>query len=245
MTELGYFLTTGEDSSRRLTAFDYATKLLLPTFIGIATVIGSFRGMPADVWWGLVVLIALSLVLGFSGSLTSAVRTTVDRIKDRQAACRYLPGLQRLVLQFGDFVDGRRSDTLHYYIADSLLCEGHGERMTRLGMPNMALWSGRWDLFSRRLGRQRPNVEELQYAVLEFHDLVGTYINFCASVVFDRLPQDLMTAMTPRAKSNLNAFQQRFERFHSESEQLLKEICESRPSLERLPRNFAPLKPLP
>jgi hypothetical protein len=51
--------------------------------------------------------------------------------------------------------------------------------------------------------------------------------------------------MNPKTKTELAAFQQRFERFLSDSEQLLKEICQSRPSLGRLPSSFAAVKPLP
>jgi hypothetical protein len=67
----------------------------------------------------------------------------------------------------------------------------------------------------------------------------------CATVVFGRLPQDLSSTMNPKTKTELAAFQQRFERFLSDSEQLLKEICQSRPSLGRLPSSFAAVKPLP
>jgi hypothetical protein len=54
-----------------------------------------------------------------------------------------------------------------------------------------------------------------------------------------------LVAMTPKAKINLGAFQQRFDRFLSDAEHLLKDISASRPSLERLPRCFAPVRPLP
>ena len=200
--------------------------------------------MPRSVWWGLIGVIAFSLALGFSASLASTFRSAINRIKDQRAARTYFPLLRKQVHRFGDFVTSSRPDTLHW-IADSLLCEGHGERIARLGMPNVAAWSGRWDLFCRRLDRQKPNPTELQYAILEFHDLVGTYTNLCAATVFERLPQDMMAAMTPRAKSNLSAFQQRFESFRSDSEHLLKDICESRPSLGRLPYSLAPIRPLP
>jgi hypothetical protein len=77
-----------------------------------------------------------------------------------------------------------------------------------LGMPDAAAWSGRSDLFSNRLDRQKPSLAELQYAVLEFHDLVGTYVNLCTTAVFGRLPQDSSAAMNPRAKTELAAFRQ-------------------------------------
>lgn len=86
MTELEYFLTTHEEAARKLTAFDYATKLLMPALIGIATIIGSLKGMPRGVWWSLIGVIAFSLALGFSASLVSALRSTVNRIRDQRAA---------------------------------------------------------------------------------------------------------------------------------------------------------------
>jgi hypothetical protein len=96
---------------------------------------------------------------------------------------------------------------------------------TSLGLPNVAAWCGRAELFSRRLDRQKHSLADLQYAVLEFHDLVGTYVNLCATVVFGRLPQNLSATMNPRAKTELAAFQQRFERFLPDSEQLPKRFA--------------------
>jgi hypothetical protein len=111
-------------------------------------------------------------------------------------------------------------------------------------MPNVAAWTGRSDLFSRRLQRQKPSLTDLQYAVLEYYDLIGTYVNLCATVVFGRLPQDLAATMDARARAELAAFQQRFERFLSDSEALLKEISESCPPMNRLPHSFSSVKPL-
>lgn len=244
MATLDYYLPEEETSQQpKLTAFDYTTKLIVPVLAIVATVLLAFYGKKSAIIWGLMGLAALSLALGFSGQLKNAIAALLEGRKDRRAVKFYFPRLQKLVVRFGDFVDGGRSDTLHY-IADSFLCEGHGQRIALLGMPNMAAWSGRFGLFAGSLDCRRPTLAGLQLAVLEFHDLLGTYINLCAATVFSRLPQELATTIPPRARVELAAFQQRFERYVSDAELLLKEISQSRASLNRIPYSFAAVKPL-
>lgn len=245
MTGLDWFLTDDSTSaSRRVGIFDYATLLIVPVLGIIAVIVGEIRDTPTGFQWAMFGVVIVSLALGFVPLLIIGVSTVKDRMKDRRVARLYLPQLRKLVDRFGDFVNGGRPDTLHY-IADSFLCEGHGAKVAKLAMPNMSAWSGRWSSFSQRLARQKPNCTELRSDLVDFYDMVGSYDNLCVGLVFDRLPAELAAAITPRAKSNLSSFQQRFERFLSDSEQLLKDISASRPSLNDIPRAFAPVRPLP
>jgi hypothetical protein len=231
-----------ETARRRLTVVDYTRGLIFPVLTIVATIIVGWNDKHPYLLRGLVVATILSILIGPAQWLWSAVRTKLKGIREERAAQKFFPPLRKLVHRFGDFVTGG-PDTLHY-IADGYLCQGHGQRIALLGMTNVSAWSGRADLFSRRLDRQKPGLAELHYAALEYHDLVGTYVNLCATAVFDRLPQDLATNMDPRARKELAAFQQRFERFLSDSEALLKEISQSCSSLSRLPYSFSPVKPL-
>jgi len=243
--EFNYLLNQNEDvAPPKQTFVDFTSRALIPVLSVVATIVVGWNSKHPYILAGLIAVTLLSLIVGPARWLVSVTQTKLSQIRDRRTARQYFPVLRKLVRRFGDFVNNGKADTLHY-IADNYLCEGHGQRIASLGMPNVAAWSGRSELFSRRLDRQKPSLAELQYAVLEFHDLVGTYVNLCATVVFGRLPQDLSAAMKPRAKTELAAFQQRFERFLSDSEQLLKEICQSRPSLSHLPSSFAAVKPLP
>lgn len=124
------------------------------------------------------------------------------------------------------------------------MCAGDPVKIARLAMPNRAAWSERWRILYLRLTSQGPSVRELRFAILEFHDLLGTYINMCANAVFDRLPQDLRATMTPDVKAELVAFHLKFERFQSESERLLKDIVFSRPCFNGIAISLARVKPL-
>jgi hypothetical protein len=245
MTELDYFLTADDrvSSSQKTAASDYLARLVVPSLGIIATIVVSLRGMPTSIEWGLIGVTVLSLILGFLPVMRSVFERVVDRMRDRRAVHVHHPQLRALAHRFEDFVNGSRQDTLHY-TCDSFLCEGHGQKIEKLGMPNMAAWSGRSELFSRRLDHQKPSFTSLRGDVLEFYDIVGTYNNLCVAAVFDRLPAELMAGMTPRAKRNLGAFQQRFVRFLSDAEQVLKNIGAARPALKRLPQCFAPTRPL-
>jgi hypothetical protein len=245
MSHLDHFLTTDSpiSSSRRMSLFEYVAKVLVPILGILATIVGALRGVRTITLLGLIGVTAFSLVLGLLPMMNTVIGRSMNHVRDRRAARLYLPQLRTLAHQFQDFVNGSRSDTLHY-ISDNFLCEGHGQKMAKLAMPSMAAWTERAILFSRKLDRQKPNYSELQVDVLEFYDMVGTYDSLCAGIIVERLPAEL-AAMTPRAKSNLGAFQQRFERFLWDAERLLKDISASRPSLESSPRCFAPVRPLP
>jgi hypothetical protein len=244
MTEVDYLLGTNEDTPPpKLTAIDYTSRMFIPALSIIATIVVGGNSRHPAILYGLIAVTAISLMVGPFQWMLSAIRAWRSRVKDERIAGRYFPALRKLVHRFGDFINGTRADTLHN-IAESYLCDGHGDKIAKLGMPNLAAWSGRWDLFSRRLDQQKPGPKELQYAVLEFHDMVGTYTILCAAMVFGRLPQDMLAAMTPRAKSELGGFQQRYERFLGDSEQLLKEISASCRHLGQLPHSFAPVRPL-
>jgi hypothetical protein len=245
MTEIEYFLHQDEDVVQPTQPLvDFTSRVFIPVLTVLATIVVGWNARHPYILLGLITMTVLSLIVGPMQWLVSIIRVALNRMQDRRAAREYFTKLRKLADRFGDFVNSGKPDTLHY-ITESHLCEGHGQRIAALGLPNMAAWSGRSDLFSSRLGLEKDSVRELQYAVLEFHDLVGTYVNLCATAVFGRLPQDLFTNMSPRARTELGAFQQRFERFLSDSEQLLKEISQSRQSFSRLPCSFAAVKPLP
>jgi hypothetical protein len=89
--------------------------------------------------------------------------------------------------------------------------QDHGKNLSgkdRIKLCAKSFISQVYDLLARH-----TSLAELQHAVLEFHDLVGTYVNLCATAVFGRLPQDLSAAMNPRAKTELAAFRQISFRF--------------------------------
>jgi len=242
MTDVDFFLQEKNDQPpATLTPIDWLTKVFVPVFAIVAAVFVGLNGKQPRMLWGFIAVAVISLLVGPFQWLWYALQRWLERIKDRRAARRYLRLLQDQVAQFGQFVGGT-SDTLHY-ISDSM-CAGDPVKIARLAMPNRAAWSERWRILYLRLTSQKPSVRELRFAILEFHDLLGTYINMCANAVFDRLPQDLRATMTPDVKTELVAFHLKFERFQSESERLLKDIVFSRPCFNGIAISFAPVKPV-
>jgi hypothetical protein len=243
MADIDYFLQPNEEQhSAKSTPIGYVGGIVLPVLAIVAVIVVGWNGKQLKLMWALTALAVIALLVGPFVWLLAAIQRGWNRMGDQRAAHRYFPLLQEQVARFGQFVGGT-SDTLHY-ICDSTLCGGDGARQARLAMPDISAWSGRWSIFYRRIVRQKPSAEGLEFAVAEFNDLVGTYIGLCANAVFDRLAQDILTAMTPRAKIDLGSFQQRFHAFQSQSEQLLSQICFSRPRFSRLSYSFAKVKPL-
>lgn len=243
MSDLDNFLNGDQGTGRaRFTLFDYTNKIIIPVLTIVATIVVGWNERHPYLLRALVAMMIFVILIGPVQWLWSAVRAKVNEIREERAARKSFAQLKQLVYRFGDFVTGK-ADTLHY-IADNYLCRGQGQRFALLGMPNVSAWSGRADFFSRKLDRQKPSVAELRYAVLDYYDMVGTYVSLCATLVFDRLPADLATTVDAPTKRELNAFQQHFESFRSDSQTFLKEVSQSYPSLSDVPHFFAAVKPL-
>jgi hypothetical protein len=84
---------------------------------------------------------------------------------------------------------------------------------------------------------------EARDALMEFHSIVGSYTNQCVTPIFE-FPPNLKAEVPAEAKSSLNSFQQRYERFLDEYSQFAKSLSESRPALNGLPCWFSTPKPL-
>lgn len=232
-----------DQHSRKLSSFEYATKLFVPSLALIALILTQLIGKPPGLMWGLLVLALLSLGLGFYSPLRIRIHNRLERARNERVAASAFPELIKYVHRFGEFVDTRRADTLHY-VVQGHLCEGNGTRYAQLGIPDITLWYGFWEHFCKRIDQQQSSVDDLQRALMEFHYLVGSYNNFCVAQIFDRLPQEYQSTMSSQARSSLNAFQQRFARFLANYEEFAKDLSASRPILQTLPSSFAHPKPL-
>ncbi len=230
--------------SKNPSSFDFVTKLLLPALALIALILGQIRGSPPGLQWALLVLIVLLVGFGFFyAPFATKIRRWREQAREIQATAGALPELRRLARNFAEFVDTGRPDTFHYIVV-SELCQGNGELIAKLPIPDVSLWYHLSVYFSQRVVRLRPKMSELQATMMEFHHLVGSYNNMCVAVVFERLPKDLQPAMTPKVKSSLNGFQQRFVSFLKEYEDFVIGLAEAQPIYYGLPRSFVRPKPL-
>lgn len=224
--------------------FDYVTKLILPA-ISLAALIATRNIKPA-LSWPLGIFAIVSFVVGLYQPIVGAFHRWAENRKDRRAAREAFPELRKFVHRFEPFLTMSRPDTLHY-IAQSEVSEGHGLRYNALALPELSVWRGFWKDLTDRLDRmdakRQGNITELRYELSAFFDLVGTYNNQCVWRLFDGLPPSEVQTLTPKAKSSLNAFQQRFAHFLRDYTNFATGLSESRPRLSGIHCGFTVPKP--
>lgn len=225
-------------------AFDYVSRLILPGLSLVALI--ATRNIKPALSWPLGIFAIVSFVVGLHQPITGAFHRWAENRKDRRTAREAFPELRKFVHRFESFLNMSRSDTLHY-IAQSEVCDGHGLRYNALALPELSVWLGFWKYLTERLDRmdakRQGSIAELRYELLAFFDLVGTYNHQCVWRLFDALPSNEVQTLTPKAKSSLNAFQQRFAHFLRDYTNLATDLSESRPALKDIHCGFAVPKP--
>jgi hypothetical protein len=204
--------------------FDLLTRLVLPLALAIIAAVQTQRTR----FWALVVLAGLACVVQLFGPARTFVSRQIHRAKARRTSKRALSQFVTLVQRFGEFVDTRQSNTLHY-IALGELCGSNAQLYGRLGIPDAQLWNGLWAYFIYGLDHHKIKPSELRFLLGEFHHLLNSYNNYCVRPVFDLLPNDMRAQVNPQAKASLNLFQQRFVMYLNDYEHFVKALAESSP----------------
>jgi hypothetical protein len=183
--------------------------------------------------------------VGFVQPIASACGNWAERRGDRRLAHKAFPELRKFVHRFEEFI-GNQGNTLHY-ITQCDVCDGNGLRYQALRLPELSVWHAFWKNLAERLDRmdvKRASISELRHDLTAFFNMVGTYNNECVSLLFDRMSQNDRSALTPKAKSSLNSFQQRFTHFIQEYKNFAKDLSESRPALHDVDYMFSIPKPI-
>ncbi len=191
------------------------------------------------------VLLGLTVFLVAATYYSSVKRQAVrllERRRDDAVARNTFPEFREFVHHFGEFIDGGVNNTLHAIVRTEIL-QRRADGNVAFNIPNLQLWHGWWNYFWQRIDRGPHTMSEVSAALMEFHSLVGSYTNYCVTPIFE-LPANVRAEMSQEAKSSLNSFQQRFERFLGEYGQFSKSLSESRPILHGLPCWFSTPKPL-
>lgn len=234
----------GDHGPKKPSSFDFVTKLLLPGLTLAAYILGQVKGNPPRLQWTLLTLAVFLVLFGFFfAPFMAKMRERGEKSRDTRATSDALPELRRLAETYAEFVNNGRADTLHY-IVQTELCQGDGRLLVKLPIPPGDLWHQLSVYFLERAARHTSRASDLRATMMEFHHLVGSYNNLCVAAVFERLPQDLQSAATPKVKSSLNGFQQRFALFLKEYEDFVKKLEQARPTFQGLPRSFVRPKPL-
>lgn len=242
--DLEQFAGTGDHGQKKPSPFDFVTKLLLPGLTLAAYILGQVKGNPPLLQWSLLAFTIFLVLFGFFfAPFMAKMRSRSERSRDVRATRDALPELRRLADTYAEFVNNGRADTLHY-IVQSELCRGDGRLLVMLPIPPGDLWYQLSVYFSERAARHTASASDLRATMMEFHFLVGSYNNLCVCAVLERLPQDLQSAVTPKVKSSMNGFQQRFVLFLKEYEDFVKKLEQARPVFQGLPRSFVRPNPL-
>jgi len=206
--------------------FDVLTKLVLPALSFTALIVAQLQQRQSTLLWGLLGFGVLSFAVGFYPAIRARARAWIQACRSEREARRRFCEFRKFVRQFGEFVNNQTNDTLHS-IVTSELCRNNQTELTKLGIPGIGLFNGFWYHFNVRVEQQNPNLVGLQQAIQEFGNLVASYNHNCVVMVFERLPHDVQSSVTPQIRSSLNAFQQRFVHFLQGYAQFLKDLLDS------------------
>ena len=236
--------TTDAPVPKKPSLFDVITKLLLPALTLAAFVLGQIKGVSQRIEWTLLGATVILVAFGFAFAPVAAkIRQMRERSRDVCATRDALPELKRLARTFSEFVSNGRQDTLQA-IYQAELCQHRGDLLAVLPIQQFSLWYSFAHFFNLRVERHSPDPHELQTTLQEFHSLVGSYNNCCVTPIFERFPDQLQSALTPRVRSSLNGFQLRFVLFLKEYEDFVKQLEITRPVFSGLPYTFVVPKAL-
>jgi len=217
--------------------WSFDLKTLLPVLSFVAYIITQLSDKhPAESW----VLLGLTIFLvgvHFYAPLKRPAAKWLERRRDDAVARNAFPKFREFVYRFGGFIDTRRSDTLHAIVLNEIQ-QGRADAHAGFKLPDMATWQSWWLHFSQQVDRQPRTMTEIRAGLMEFHSLVGAYTNTGVMQIFG-LPPNLKAEIPAEAKSSLNSFQQRYERFLGEYSQFAQSLSESRPALKGLPCWFS------
>jgi len=216
-------------------------KILLPALSLIAYIVTQLSKHRTES----KLLLGLTLVLlvgAYYPTVSRRLLLLLERRKDDAVARNAFPKFREMVHRFGEFIDSRTDNTLHAIVPNEIF-RHRADGPAAFRIPNRELWHGWWTYFWQRIDREHHTMDEMRAALMEFHLLVGSYANYCVSPIFDA-PSNVKAEIPQEAKSSLNSFQQRFDRFAGEYGQFAKSLSESRPALHGLPYWISSPKPL-
>ncbi len=223
--------------------YDYAKDFWLPTVLGLGAIVSALWGKTGILALGLAAATVVTFVVVLA-RLRQRAKVQTHSKEQQQVASIYYPTFQKLVHQFGEFVDTRTNDTLHYMVRMEFSGSLRDELSKRLGTAPISLWSEFWFFFKQRIDRTEPTFTELVAGVQEFHHLLGDYNNLCVAPIFAGLPNDTRAALTEQQRSRLNGFQQRLTLYLRDYMAFAKELSLALPELNHLAHNLSHSDPL-
>ena len=200
--------TPQEHESRGL-----SVRELIKSALALVPVAAALVQHEAARFWGLLGFGLLLLAASFYRGIGAQVRSWSRARRERRLARQSFPQLFKLVQRFAEFVDINRNDTLHAILSSEVL--GHSRDLRGMDVAALTLLSGFWGRLRDRMARSPTSVNNLSDALADFDNLLWAYESFCVQPVFERFPRDLHAQLTPKARSELEAFRSRYVLFRS------------------------------
>lgn len=229
-----------KEPPQKSSGFDLVTRLL-PLVIAFLATLQEQRAR----FWGLLAFAFFWLVIGFYRPFKEQIRYRIYKLRDERVARQAFRELKRFLRAFGEFVDlpTSHASTIHH-IALHDLCGSNTGNFERLRLAPTNPFKQWCYYLTSRIQNVNPNLTNIVETVREFSSIIGDYTHYCVLPIFERFPQELRPLLTDTAKSSLEAFRQRFDRFLHDYSEYLKSLDESFTTPRIQSYYFARPKPL-
>lgn len=201
------------------TAFKIVTAIAIPI---ASMVIAALLQRNRVVFWAVLGFGLISVLIGSYPLLRPKFSTAARRRRERLIVRQRYPEFRKYLLRFGDFVDNRTSDTLHY-TCQSDLCGSVSTNMDSLHMAPAEIFAVSWSYLNDRT-QTVPEPTAFKSAVRELSSLVGLYGTYSVRPVFEFFPAVLRPALTDNVKAKLEDFRERLVGFQDRYFEFLKEL---------------------
>lgn len=227
------------EKQHKPTAFDIITKLILPGLSVLASILASILAMivvqrgwaSSRMLWGLLTLAFLFIGISFYPLLALRIHNWRNEAKDERLARRKFDELGGFVREFRGFVESAIGGTETLY--DILVNATHSNIKsdpkgfnTLCLEPYDAFKSWCFYLWVRWEGQGR-SVANFVDLVNELNGAVSVFSNRCVMPFFDNLPHDLRPALSESARSNMEAFRERFVSFQDRYVAFVRKVGDS------------------
>lgn len=201
------------------TVFKILTAVAIPI---AAMVIAALLQKNRTVFWAVLGFGLISLLIGSYPLIRPKAQAAAQRRHEKKIVRQRFPEFRKYLLRFGDFVDNRTSDTLHF-ICRSDLCGNVSTSLDSLHTTPAEVFAVSWSYLNERM-QALPRPAAFRSAVRELNSLVALYSTYCIQPIFESFPAALRPALTDNVKAKLEDFRERFVGFQERYFEYLKEL---------------------
>jgi len=203
--------------------FEVITKLVVPGLALAATLVAQFRGQRLLIWI-LSATVLVSLGVSFGPWLTAQLRALVLGMLDERIVRSRFTDFRALVRDFGKFVSGDSSHTLHGVVSSEVFSNHYRNFAAAIDLPDSELLSAWWHCFNATVQGIQPSRQTFAALQREFAGLINYYHSRCIGPVFGLRSLNFQEWLLKAPKGKLNLFRERYLRFLDDYEEYLKSL---------------------